>query len=124
MKNPNDEGALFSSSSFIQSAQGMLSEDASYAGRRWLWMPEEAGTAARKKLTGTTRGPGGAPLGGVSVQAIRAAGGVAADGTATSDSSGYYEIPVANPTGNYKVDAYLAGSPDVAGTTINTLIPV
>lgn len=123
-KYPWEDGMLWPNSRTMQNGMGMISEDASTNASRFKPWTEESGTAARKKLIGTTRGPGGTPLGGVNVQAIQAAGGVAADGTATSDSSGYYEIPVANPTGNYKVDAYLAGSPDVAGTTINTLVPV
>jgi hypothetical protein len=38
----------------------------------------------------------------------------------TSDANGYYAIPASNLFSHYLV-AYLAGSPDVAGTTVNTL---
>lgn len=118
-----EDGMLWRAPQFIQSGQGIGVQDAAYASTRWLPWTESAGNAARKKLTGTTRNAGGGPLGGVAVQAIRQDGS-SCDGTATSDGLGYYEVAVANPSGTYKVDAYLTGSPDVAGTTTNNLVPV
>lgn len=123
-KYPWEDGMLWPNSRTLQSGQMMISEDAASSSARFMPWPEEAGTAARKKLSGTTRNNAGVATGGMSVQALQAAGTAAADGVAVSDASGYYEIPVANPQGTYKVDAYLAGSPDIAGTTINTLVPV
>jgi hypothetical protein len=107
----------------VGAAAPTVSEDANFCSGRYCAWAEEAGNAGRKKLVGITRDSSSAALGSVVVQAIRADGS-SKDGSATSDTSGYYEIPVANPSGNYKVDAYKAGSPDVAGTTVNTLVPV
>ena len=43
--------------------------------------------------------------------------------TTTSDGGGNYSFIVTAPVGTtFYVVAYLAGSPDVAGTTINTLV--
>lgn len=122
--NNFEEGMLWSGPKFVQSGQGIPQQDAAATAGRWLPLSESAGSAARKKLTGTTRDAAGAPLGAVAVQALQSAGTAAADGTTTSDAQGYYEVPVANPTGTYKVDMYKAGSPDVAGTSVNNLVPV
>jgi hypothetical protein len=44
--------------------------------------------------------------------------------TGTSDAGGYYEFRTAMPVETYYVVAYKAGSPDVAGTTVNTVVGV
>ena len=41
-----------------------------------------------------------------------------------SDGSGNYSFTTVGPAENYFVNEYLAGSPDVAGTTVNTLIGI
>lgn len=72
-------------------------------------------------VSGITRDADGAPLGGVTVKLFDSATDVLID-EVVSDGSGAYEI--ATPTGDavYAV-AYLAGSPDVAGTTRNDIEP-
>jgi hypothetical protein len=42
----------------------------------------------------------------------------------TSDGSGNYAFPNVTPQDAYYVVAYLAGSPDVSGTTLNTITGV
>lgn len=121
-RRPWEDGALWPTSRPLGNGQGLIGEDASTGSGRWGLWPEEAGDPGRKKIWGTALDSSGSPLAGVSLQAVRADGS-SCDGTATSDASGYYLIPVSNPTGAYKVDAYLAGSPDVAGTTVNNLTP-
>ena len=45
------------------------------------------------------------------------------EATTTSDGSGNYSVDV-HGTGPYQVMAYLPGSPDVAGVTLDTVVPV
>jgi hypothetical protein len=44
--------------------------------------------------------------------------------TTTSDGSGNFTIVTPNNSGTFYLVAYKAGSPDVAGTTVNTLTAV
>lgn len=83
------------------------------AGR--LPMPQQP----KLTLSGVTRDSTGAALGNVSLEVFRADGTLAS--RTTSDGSGNY---VTDPVGLgtlYQIDAYLPGSPDRAGTTLNNL---
>jgi hypothetical protein len=74
-------------------------------------------------LTGVTRNQRGAPLASVVVDVFDE-GTESFLGTATSDSGGNYTVTLTScSTGVFAV-GYLAGSPDVAGTTLNNLVPV
>ncbi len=74
-------------------------------------------------LSGTTRNSRGTPLPNVVVDVFNEAT-EAFLGTATSNASGAYTVTLsASSTAVFAV-GYLAGSPDVAGTTLNNLIPV
>jgi hypothetical protein len=44
-------------------------------------------------------------------------------GETTADSDGNYELGTPNPGAQHYLVAYRAGSPDIAGTTVNTLTP-
>jgi hypothetical protein len=44
-------------------------------------------------------------------------------GETTADSLGNYELGTPYPATNHYLVAYRAGSPDIAGTTVNTLQP-
>ncbi len=117
---PVEEGALWT---FSRPAGGLNPGDVSAASGMWQQRPPDGGSGARKRLAGQTKDSTGTALGGVTVQLLTSDGSALAD-TRTSDASGYYELFEANPTGGgYKVDAYLAGSPDVAGTTVNNIVP-
>lgn len=71
-------------------------------------------------ITGTTKDSTGAALPNCSLVLLRTAdNSVAALGT--SDGSGNYRLG-ASPTVQHRLDAYLTGSPDVAGSTVNTLV--
>lgn len=70
-------------------------------------------------IMGRTLDAGGAVLGNCEVQLFRTEDDSYVSST-TSDVSGNYAIPASNQLTHYLV-AYLAGSPDVAGTTVNTL---
>lgn len=73
----------------------------------------------RRAIIDTTVNGAGAALGGVTVKILRTADDAKIDQT-ISDASGNYEASVYED-GPFRADAYLAGSPDVAGTTVNTL---
>jgi hypothetical protein len=88
-----------------------------------------SGTKSRKVISGITRDSASAPLVGVTVQAFRTsaddANGYAANAqegpTVISAPDGAYAVPVPNTDQHYLV-AYKAGSPDLVGTTVNTLV--
>jgi len=72
-------------------------------------------------ISGYTRDSAGAILPTCVVRLFRTLDDLEIDQT-TSDGAGYYEFRTAIPVETYYVVAYKAGSPDVAGTTVNTLI--
>jgi len=84
-------------------------------------MPLGGGQQA-KKIIGTTRDSAGSVLGNCIVQGFVTSGDVYV-GECTSDPAGYFELPTPYTGAHYLV-CYKAGSPDVAGTSLNTLIPV
>jgi len=76
------------------------------------------------RLTGVTKDSTGAVLGGVTVQWFNTADDKLFYET-TSDANGVYEFRTAGqPPNAYYLVAYKPGSPDVAGTTVNTLVGV
>jgi hypothetical protein len=74
-------------------------------------------------LAGVTKNSAGATLGGCTVRLFRTSDNLLMAST-TSDGSGNYSFNVGDGTTAYYAVAYLAGSPDVAGTTVNTLVGV
>lgn len=82
------------------------------------------GTRAGKfslTITGVTKDAVGTPLGGCAVYLFDTATNTCQRST-VSDANGAYEFTVYAPTVPYYVVSYKAGAPDVAGTTVNTLI--
>ena len=85
----------------------------------------------RYLLTGITKDSAGSPLGSCSIEVFETIPGVVGNepkgrlvNTGTSDASGNYSIEVHSKTGaTFRCVAYKGGSPDVAGTTVNTLTP-
>jgi hypothetical protein len=73
-------------------------------------------------ITGVTKDSSGAALGGCTVKLFNRATDAKEQET-VSDGSGNYSFIVSR-TQTYYVVAYLPGSPDVAGTTLNTLAGV
>jgi hypothetical protein len=72
-------------------------------------------------VSGYTRNSAGTILPGCAVHLFRTSDDLEMDQT-TSDTNGYYEFRTAIPAESYYAVAYLAGAPDVAGTTVNTLV--
>lgn len=72
-------------------------------------------------ISGITKDSTGAALGAVTVDLLRSPDD-AFVGTTVSDGAGNYSLP-APGSGPFRIVAYKTGSPDVAGTTVNTLLP-
>lgn len=64
-----------------------------------------------------------APLSGVNVQAFRTSDDAFAGYEVQSRTDGSYDLATPYVGVNHYVVAYLTGSPDRAGTTLNTLVP-
>lgn len=73
-------------------------------------------------ITGVTKDSAGAALGNCVVDLFRTEDDSCA-GRVQSDASGNYKIEATPQLTHYAV-AYKAGSPDVAGTTVNTLVGI
>ena len=74
---------------------------------------------AKWAIQGVTRNGSGVALGGCTVHVFLSSTD-AEQGITVSDVSGNYSVSV-QPSASHYCVAYLAGSPDVAGTTVNTL---
>jgi hypothetical protein len=96
---------------------GVLNPDP--AAQAWEWNVYTTGSRHRKVYTGQTLNASGAALGGCTVMLFNTATGQIVD-TQVSDAGGNYKVTDPNAVACFVV-AYLPGSPDVAGTTINTL---
>ena len=89
------------------------------AAQAWEWNVYATGGRRRKVFTGQTLNAAGAPLGGCTVTLFNTATGQIVDST-TSDAGGNYKLTDPNNVACFVV-AYLVGSPDVTGATINEL---
>lgn len=74
-------------------------------------------------IAGVTKDSTGVALAACTVTLFRTGSNVQVD-QVVSDGSGNYSFPNVSPGSSYYVVAYKAGAPDVAGTTVNTLIGV
>lgn len=124
---PWTNGVLWPSSRFGGVGDSVLMGQSSDGSGRWGDYQsgssfEGSGGQQAKKLIGTTRDSAGAVLGSCVVHAFLTASDLET-GQAVSDTAGYFEVPVPYTGAHYLV-AYKPGSPAVAGSTVNTLIPV
>lgn len=79
---------------------------------------------SRLYISGITKDSSGVALGNCTVDLFRTIDDVLQQRT-TSDGGGNYALdPVNNGNGPYYIVAYKVGAPDVAGTTVNTLLGV
>lgn len=74
-------------------------------------------------ITGVTRDSTGAALGNCAVTLFKTVDNMPT-ATAVSDANGNYSFSIDGNAQTRFVVSYKAGSPDVAGTTVNTLMPV
>ncbi len=72
-------------------------------------------------ITGVTRDSAGAALGNCDVHLFLTDGDTEVDQT-ISDGSGNFSFRIGNNASRYYLVAYLIGSPDRAGTSLNTLL--
>lgn len=81
------------------------------------------GTQSCRFIKGITKNSSGTPISGVIVQAFRTSDDYYM-GAVESREDGSYDCPTCSPAGiQHYLVAYKAGSPDIAGTTVNTLTP-
>lgn len=73
------------------------------------------------RIFGVTKDGTGTPLAGCTVHLLRTLDDTLAD-VVVSDGSGSYEFRSASLSTAYYIVAYLPGSPDRAGTTVNSLV--
>jgi hypothetical protein len=87
------------------------------------WMPQMMPTIAPQKLliSGITKDSTGAVLASCTVKLLRTVDDRCFE-TVISDVNGAYQFSAIGLSEQYYVVAYKAGSPDVAGTTVNTLV--
>ena len=101
----------------LSGVSGMLNPDS--AAQAWEWNVYTTGSRHRMVFTGQTLNAAGSPLGGCTVQLFNTATGLLVD-TQTSDAGGNYKVTDPNNVACFMI-AYLPGSPDIAGTTIDEL---
>lgn len=125
---PWGDGQIWPTSRFSGSDYngGLFGQDATTTGKYGIqdrgYGYDESGNASRLKLRGTTRDQYGNPLGSCIVQGYLTVNDLFVF-QVTSDAAGYYELPTPYSGQQHYIVAYLAGSPDVAGTSVNTLTP-
>ncbi len=87
--------------------------------QRWEWNFPPTGCHVRKVVSGVVLNASSVPIAGATVNLYNTATGLLVD-TQTSQADGTYTCGDPNATNCFAV-AYLAGSPDTAGTTLNTI---
>lgn len=88
--------------------------------RFWWISVAPRGNGRWGRITGITKDSAGVALGGCTVHAYRTSTDVEVDQVVSDAGDGTYSVGVPTDDTYYCV-AYLDGSPDVAGTTVNTL---
>jgi hypothetical protein len=79
------------------------------------------------QITGITKDSAGSALGNCMLVALDTQNDQDSIGPFVSDAAGNYLIPIPKglnqvQTTTWRIDAYKTGSPDVAGSTVNTLV--
>ena len=95
------------------------------SGGSGAWSPWQIAVSGKSNyvfITGQCLDGNGAPLAGAVVKGFRTSDNLYV-GQTTSDSNGNYSFGSPYVGVNHYLEAYLPGSPDIAGTTVNTLIP-
>lgn len=84
------------------------------------WIDRPVGAGGWAHISGITKDSAGVALGGCSVHVYRTSDDLERDQVTSDAGDGTYTIGVDTDSTHYCV-AYKPGSPDVAGTTVNTL---
>lgn len=119
-RNPWGDAVLWPNSASYGNNTSWLGAGTEYP--RWAPPPDEGGSQSMKKFVGITRDSAGAVLASSVVQGFVTSTDAFVR-EVTSDAGGWFELCSENVGVNHYLVAYKAGSPDVAGTTVNTLQP-
>ena len=84
------------------------------------WQRASRGNGTTKFIMGRCKDESGNGISGATVQGFLTSNDTFV-GETTANSLGEYELGTVYPSTNHYLVAYKAGSPDVAGTTVNTL---
>ena len=104
-----------------QSFRGQSFRGQSFRGQVGTVIYRSLGVAVNFALTGISRDSAGVALGNCVIELFQTGGDIITQ-TTMSDAGGNFSF--SNPsTGPFYLNAYKVGSPDVAGTTVNTLYP-
>ena len=127
-KDPNRWDSLWSfgcrvSSGAPQGSDGASPRDLSAVDLFEPYSCDGPGTQTLKFIKGKCVDATDAPLQGVNVQAFRTSDDTFAGYEVQSQEDGSYNLATNFPGVNHYVVAYLAGSPDRTGATVNTLVP-
>lgn len=120
---PWTDASLWPRSRFSGSdmSMGMLTENSGTTSR-WACMPDPGGASSYFFIRGTSRDSAGVALANCIIQGFRTSDDLYV-GQVVSDAAGNFALPTPySGTAHYLV-AYKAGSPDVAGTSVNTIVP-
>lgn len=101
---------------------GLLGQSDYDSGWAHRWLKRCRGNGTVKFIMGQCKDSNGNAVGGAVVQGFVTSGDVFVTETACDDK-GYYELGTPYPGVGHYLVAYRAGSPDIAGTTVNTLVP-
>jgi hypothetical protein len=111
---------LWTRSRFVSGDPGVSAGTEIMPITRFWWMTNPLGAGGWSRISGITKNAAGAVLGGCAVHLLRTADDVEVDQVVSDAGDGTYSVGAPTDDTYYAV-AYLPGSPDVAGTTVNTL---
>jgi len=98
-------------------------QDVGWGAARWSpWQKAARGVQTLKYIMGRTVNANGVALGGATIEAFLTGNNMFVRAT-LSDSNGNYEVGTEYPGNTHYLVAYYPGAPDMAGTTVNTLVP-
>ena len=97
-------------------------QDAAQSDQWGPWERASRGNGSTKFLMGRCKDESGNGISGATVQGFLTSGDVFV-GETNADSLGNYELATPYPATAHYLVAYKAGSPDICGTTVNTLQP-
>lgn len=104
-------------------SDGATPRDMAYPDLYEPYSCDGAGTQTLKFIKGQCVDVSGNALSGVVVQGFRTSDDSFAGYEVQSRTDGSYDLATNFPGVNHYLVAYIAGSPDRAGTTVNTLVP-
>jgi hypothetical protein len=102
---------------------GVVGRDLASAGGYEPFSCDGDGTQSIKWITGKCVDAGGSAAAGSIVQAFRTSDDAFAGEVNANSTDGSFNVPTPFVGANHYLVAYKPGSPDIGGTTVNTLVP-